>query len=144
MRRPAAVTRAGERTSPTTWRATSVAPRPAWCSPWGALRCSSARTTPSASKKSCCGKTSSTRCALYRGRGLKNSMNIRIVRVRKNGHSLGVNLPVDVVRELGVRDGDPVSLGVRNGVLILAKLAAEPLEAAVSQGGGGKVRPGRV
>ena len=66
-------------------------------------------------------------------------MNIRIVRVRKNGHSLGVNLPVDVVRELGVRDGDPVSLGVRNGVLILAKLAVEQLEAALSEAAAGKL-----
>ena len=66
-------------------------------------------------------------------------MNIRIVRVHKNGHSLGVNLPVDVVRELGVRDGDPVSLGVRNGVLILAKLAVEQLEAALSEAAAGKL-----
>ncbi len=54
-------------------------------------------------------------------------MSFAVRHVRKQGHSLRLTIPSDLVRELGVRDGEPVSMSVQNGVLLVTKLSAAML-----------------
>ncbi len=56
-------------------------------------------------------------------------MSFRVSYIRRQGAaaSLKLTLPPSIVRELGVRDGDPVALSIKNGLLVVVKLSASDL-----------------
>jgi antitoxin MazE len=50
--------------------------------------------------------------------------------IKKWGNSLGVRLPVMVVRAAGLQDDQRVSLSVENGKVVITPLTDEPLSLA--------------
>ncbi len=54
-------------------------------------------------------------------------MSFSVGHIRHQGSSLRLTIPPRMVRELGVREGEPVSMSVENGVLLVVKLSAEAL-----------------
>ncbi len=58
---------------------------------------------------------------------------MRIVHARKNGNSLGINFPRDIVRALGIRRGDAIGLEVSDGKVMMAKLSVEVLQKAMAE-----------
>ncbi len=58
-------------------------------------------------------------------------MRIRIVHIRKNGNSLGINFPADVLRELGLREGDRMGLQTSTNLIVLARLSDNELAKAM-------------
>ncbi len=54
-------------------------------------------------------------------------MSFAVTYVRKQGSSLRLTIPPGMVRELGVRVGEPVAMSCENGVLLVVKLSAAAL-----------------
>ncbi len=65
-------------------------------------------------------------------------MNFAVSCVRQQGHSLRLTIPTPLVRELGVRAGDPLAMSVQNGVLLVTKLSAELLAEKMNELAEGK------
>ena len=43
------------------------------------------------------------------------------VKIAKMGNSLRMTIPVDVARSMDIKDGDTVSIGVQDGVMLVKK-----------------------